>query len=121
MSRRTGLFWEGVAERYLRQRGLKPIARNVTCRWGELDLIMRDRDTLVIVEVRYRQSHARVTAIESIDRGKRLRLCRAAGDFVSRHRRFQGWPIRFDVVALSGGPIGTGVNWRPAAFDCDGC
>jgi putative endonuclease len=55
-TRQQGQRWEQVAEKMLRRRGLRPVARNYHCRCGEIDLIMLDTSVLVFVEVRYRHS-----------------------------------------------------------------
>lgn len=104
---------ERTARRHLERHGLHCIETNYRCRWGEIDLVMRDGETLVFVEVRYRHSEQYGGAAGSIDRRKRQRLCRAAGDYLARLR---GRPpeARFDVVALT--PRG-GVEWITAAFD----
>lgn len=107
---------ERAARRHLERNGLRCIETNYRCRWGEIDLVMRDRDTLVFVEVRYRNTERFGGATASVDSAKRRRLCRAAADYLKRLRGRQP-AVRFDVVAL--GP-GDRVEWIDAAFDSDG-
>ena len=53
---RKGLRFEGLARQFLSARGLKLIESNYRCRFGEIDLIMRDAQTLCFIEVRFRNS-----------------------------------------------------------------
>ena len=93
-----GTAAEDLALRYLEARGLNLVTRNFRCRTGELDLIMRDGEQLVFVEVRSRR-HARYgTPAESVTRTKQQRLLRAAAFYLQRQRLDP--PCRFDVVAI---------------------
>ena len=109
---------EESACRFLRSQGLKLIARNYRCRFGELDLVMHDRQTLVCVEVRYRRSELAGGPLESITRKKQDRLALATRHFLQAHAKYQHMPLRFDVVALSGNPE-SDVVWRKAALCWD--
>lgn len=115
MNRRAeGAAWERRAEKFLVQRGLRTLQRNFLCRCGEIDLVMRDGDTTVFVEVRFRGSGSRAEALASVDRRKQLRLSRAAGIFLHRHRRLGAGPCRFDVIAIDGDGA---PNWVRNAFE----
>ena len=109
-----GTAAEDLALHYLEARGLTLVTRNFRCRTGELDLIMRDGEQLVFVEVRSRR-HARYgTPAESVTRTKQQRLLRAAALYLQRQRLDP--PCRFDVVAIlepSGKPQ---VEWIRDAF-----
>jgi putative endonuclease len=109
-----GAAQEDLALRFLESHGLKLVARNFRCRGGELDLVMRDRETLVIAEVRKRGNAAFGTPAESVDRRKRARLVLAAQVFVMQHAQFARAPLRFDVVALDAAEK---IEWLRAAFD----
>jgi len=61
-----GPMAEAAAEEFLSGRGLRLLERNYRCRFGELDLVMRDGETLVFVEVRYRGSNSFGGAVASI-------------------------------------------------------
>ena len=89
---------EAHAERYLIAQGLKRIARNWRCRFGEIDLIMRDGDTLVFVEVRMRSRADFGGAAASVDAGKQRKLLAAAKLYLSALPQTPA--CRFDVVAL---------------------
>jgi putative endonuclease len=107
----TGLIGEDAAERLLARHGLAILARNYRTRQGEIDLVARDGDTLVFVEVRSRASDRFGGAIESITVAKRRRLVAAARHYLSKLTREP--PCRFDVVTLEAGePL-----WLRGAFD----
>ena len=110
---------ERIAQRYLEKRGLRLIAANYRCRYGELDLVMKQHHTLVMIEIRYRRDSRFMLPEESIDPAKRKRITLAAMRFIQRHPRFQTWPVRFDVVCLSGPLDNSGINWIPGAFSAD--
>jgi putative endonuclease len=96
-----GKTWEEAAQAYLQRHGLVPIEANFRCKLGELDLIMRDGDTLVFVEVRQRAAGSQVSAAASISPAKIRRLVRAAQVYLQRFDRLP--PCRFDVIAIDGG------------------
>jgi putative endonuclease len=104
---------EATALRYLESKGLSLIAQNYRCRFGEIDLIMRDGKTTVFTEVRLRKSNAFGGALASIDSNKQRRILSAARHYLSEQR---GSPIcRCDVVLLSG-ISEQGIEWIQNAF-----
>ena len=110
---------ETAALGFLQQHGLHLLARNAQARGGELDLVMRDGDTLVFVEVRYRRSDAFGGGFASVDAGKRRRLVLAAQQFLASHREYRDAPCRFDVVDASGDPARPQLRWLRDAFRAD--
>jgi len=109
-----GTAAEGLACRYLEARGLILVARNYRCRVGELDLIMRDGEQLVFVEVRSRRHSRFGTPAESVTRTKQQRLLRAAAHYL-QHERLD-LPCRFDVVAILQADGEPRVEWIRDAF-----
>lgn len=97
---------------FLQLQGLKLLARNYRCRFGEIDLIMQDGETLVFVEVRLRSSNSFGGAATSIDRHKQQRLIRTAQHYLSQLPRTP--PCRFDAVLMDEGHK---VQWLKNAFD----
>jgi putative endonuclease len=93
-----GAAAEALALRFLRAHGLRIVARNYRCRGGEIDLIARDGQTLVFVEVRLRSNRAFGGAAESITATKRRRLRLAAGRYLAGLAREP--PCRFDAILL---------------------
>ncbi|WP_454688164.1 YraN family protein [Achromobacter aloeverae] len=115
-SQRHGDHYEDRALASLARAGLLPLARNLRCARGEIDLALRDGDTLVLVEVRAR-THARYGgAAASVDHAKRTRLRRAAAQLLpALARRHWGGvlpAVRFDVVAYDA----AGETWLRGAF-----
>ena len=110
---------ETAACNFLQQQGLQPLARNARARGGELDLVMRDGNAVVFVEVRYRASAAFGGGAASVDAGKRRRLVHAAQIFLQRHPQFATAACRFDVIAASGDPRNPHLQWLRDAFRVD--
>jgi putative endonuclease len=108
---------ERQALNFLQQRGLRLIAQNWLCRQGELDLVMLDGDTVVFIEVRFRQHAAWGGALESVDARKRSKLAAAAQSFLQQQSRWSRHPCRFDVVALKPGGDSPHLDWIKNAFD----
>lgn len=113
---KAGQAAEQAACHWLEARGLRLIARNQRWRDGELDLVMRDGNTLVFVEVRYRASDNYGGAAASITPGKQQRLIRAAGHFLAAHPALAQLPCRFDVISACGNPEKPQIDWLRAAF-----
>lgn len=107
---------EKTAEKYLLSQGLRALSRNYRCRAGEIDLLMRDAETLVFVEVRYRSNPAFGTAAESITAHKIQRIRRTAEHFLQAHRKLAYLYARFDVVAISGRSGKQDILWIKDAF-----
>ena len=112
---RSGQAAEERARAHLEAAGLRTIARNWSSRLGELDLVMRDGDTVVFVEVRYRTRSNPIDPVETIDRRKQQRIARAAAAWLQRNC-LDDPPARFDVVAVDGGDR---LEWLRDAFDLD--
>ena len=91
--------------------------RNYRCRRGEIDLVMRDTETLVFVEVRRRASHAFGGGLVSVDARKRARLVAAAEHYLMTERIGDERPCRFDVVAIDGRFPRTTIQWVRNAFE----
>ncbi len=110
---------ETAARVHLLQAGLREVAANANYRGGELDLVMRDGDCLVFVEVRYRRSSAFGGGAASVDAAKRRRLVLAAQSFLAEHRQYMHSPCRFDVVEADGDPAAPDLRWLKDAFRAD--
>jgi putative endonuclease len=104
---------ERCAERFLLQRHLVLLQRNYRCRFGEIDLIMRNGETLVFVEVRLRSSSVFGGAGASVTSFKQTKLLRTARHYLARLKTMPS--CRFDVVLLSG-CNGEEIEWIKDAF-----
>jgi putative endonuclease len=108
----VGQAAEARAEAFLKTHGLKFVARNWRCRFGEIDLVMQDGPTLVFVEVRLRSRSDFGGAAASVTPAKQKKLLAAARQYLSTLKTLP--PCRFDVVALSGEAP---PEWIRNAFD----
>jgi putative endonuclease len=98
-----GRQWEQAALAHLTRHGLALVEANFRCKGGEIDLVMRDGESLVFVEVRQRASRGHGGAAASITPAKIRRLVRAAQFYLLRYPALP--PCRFDVVAIDGGHL----------------
>lgn len=93
---------ESDAEALLRRKGYAILGRNVRSPMGELDLVAKDGDVLVFVEVKARRTDAMGGAIHAVDGRKRAKLIKLAAQYLARHR-LGDVVCRFDVVVCQGG------------------
>ena len=108
-----GKACEDSACRFLQAQGLLLLMRNFSCRLGEIDLIMRDKEALVFIEVRYRASASHGGAAATVTLTKQRKLVRAAQVFLQTRNHYQELPCRFDVLAMDGA---NEVEWIQDAF-----
>lgn len=113
MSQVIGNDAETTAMEYLQAQGLSLVARNVHCRWGELDLIMQDQQALVFVEVKARTSERFGGGLGALTYGKQQKLRRAAQWYLARQTN-PNMACRFDVVTL--GLSDQSCTWIRNAF-----
>lgn len=95
----VGKYGERVAQRHLEEAGFEILARNWRCPDGEIDIVARDRDVLVICEVKTRSGLGYGLPAEAITREKADRLRRLARCWLSAHPG-GGVDVRFDVVSV---------------------
>ncbi len=108
---------EMLACDYLQRSGLQLVQRNYRCRRGELDLVMRQGEITVFVEVRYRSPSAFADGVTSIDRHKQARLLAAAQHYLLQHPDAARRPCRFDVVAVTPEGGENRVEWITNAIE----
>ncbi len=107
---------EDRALQFLQAQGLHLIVRNWRCRAGELDLVMRHGDTVVVAEVRGRGRSDYGAAAETVDPRKQRKIVRATRLFLAQRGELAEQPLRFDVVALDGNGA---IEWLRAAFEVE--
>jgi len=95
-----GAYYEEVALQYLLAQGLVFVGRNYRCKWGELDLLMRDQSFFVVIEVRYRKNNRYGSAAESITVSKQKKIIAATKHYIMQNNLDQA--LRFDVVTITG-------------------
>lgn len=116
-SHARGRITEAFAENYLIQHGLTLIDRNVRCRQGEIDLVMREGDTFVFVEVKYRKNNHFGSAAETVSIAKQNKIRHCVAFFLQQTNLNEyNTPCRFDVIALEGNINQPQVTWLKNAF-----
>ncbi|GMM86273.1 YraN family protein [Pseudoalteromonas sp. MTN2-4] len=100
-TRAKGMHYEQLAEQYLQAQGLRAVARNYICKYGEIDLIMEDQNTLVFVEVKYRKSQSYGGAIAALSPSKLQKLQRSIYHYLEC-KKLKNLPIRIDFIAIEG-------------------
>jgi putative endonuclease len=110
---RAGAAAEQAAERHLVAAGCRVLARNARYREGELDLVVREREHVVFVEVRLRAGERFGGALASVDVLKQKRIARAAQRWLKEHHGERWPPCRFDVVTIDGDGR---IEWLRDAF-----
>ena len=111
-----GKTGEDLACAELEKRGYAIVARRYRRRGGEIDIIAREGETMVFVEVKAREGHAFGEAAEAITAFKRRRLTHLAVDYMARHR-LSNRPCRFDVVSIHFEKGRPEIEVYPNAFD----
>lgn len=97
---------------YLQANGLHLLQRNFFSRYGEIDLIMRDGNTIVFIEVRYRKNRHYGGAAASVTPAKQQRIIKTALHYQQKNALHDA--MRFDVVAVEGND--SKIEWIQNAF-----
>ncbi|WHI48296.1 YraN family protein [Microbulbifer sp. VAAF005] len=109
----VGSQMEAAAGRYLQRAGLTLMERNYRSSHGEIDLIARESDTIVFVEVRFRRKSQFGGAAASVDSRKQAKLLATANRYLQQHKL--DCPCRFDVLAIDGDA--QNIQWLKNAFE----
>ena len=101
-----GRWGEKRCEKFLKRKGLKKLARNFSCKTGEIDLVMVDTDgSIVFVEVKARADETLTPAESAITAPKKAKLTKTARYFLATHN-IEDRPFRFDIVTIILGQTG---------------
>lgn len=111
MYRNKGREYEEKARVYLEKRDIKVIEQNFYGSYGEIDLIAIDKDTLIFIEVKYRQNTRYGMPHEAIDRKKAYKIYLTAKEFIKKNR-FENEKIRFDAILF----LGEKIQWLKNIF-----
>jgi putative endonuclease len=112
---------EDIAADFLAGQGLTVILRNYRRRSGEIDLVARDGDVLVIAEVRTRSTDEFGGAAASVDGWKQHKIMRAAAQLLQERKDLARLRARFDVIVVRGaGGMSPRVEWLKHAFEARG-
>jgi putative endonuclease len=116
-TRNVGKETENFAKEYLIQQGLSFIDENVHCRQGEIDLVMKDEDTFVFVEVKYRKNKHFGGAVSAVTFSKQNKIKHCVAFFLHKANLNEyNTPCRFDVIALEGDISQPEITWLKNAF-----
>jgi len=107
----TGEIAEQDACRYLQQQGLKLVETNYRCKFGEIDIIMQEKQVLVFIEVRYRKHNQYGSGAESITNSKQRKLIRTANWYLQQNPKSNQYACRFDVISMSAGTTNSKIDW----------
>ncbi len=114
--RKTGDEWERRACEYLEQQGLVILQRNFRCRQGEIDIVAKDKNTYVFVEVKYRANLNQGQPAEAVTIAKQRTISRVADYYRMKKQMGEEVPIRFDVVGI----LNQEIVWYRNAFEYNG-
>lgn len=103
--REKGTNKERLAAEYLQKHGMRITARNFRSRQGEIDIIGYDEGYLVFVEVKYRSTRNKGSALEAVNLHKQRQICKVADYYRCLHGLGDSTPVRYDVAALQGEEI----------------
>lgn len=112
--KRFGRAAEDAAAAFLAGRGVHILKRNFRCRIGEIDLIGREGNTFLMIEVKARNKEGQGFPGEAVDRIKQDKICRAFDYYRMRNKIGEETPVRFDVVELF---PDKSIRWIKNAFD----
>ncbi len=94
----TGKLGEDIAENYLKKKGYKIIARNYRNKYGEIDLVVQDKSSLVFVEVRTRRNERFGSPEESINSKKKRKMFKNTKAYIAFHNFKEKY--RMDVICV---------------------
>lgn len=109
---RIGEESERLAQSFLEKKGLELVEKNYRCRYGEIDLIMRNKQCLVFIEVRYRKTNLYGNAAQSITPSKIKKITHTAHHFLNEQSSYAHLSKRFDFVGITGEQL----EWIENAF-----
>lgn len=104
-NRKTGTRYETMAAEYLEKHGYQILERNFRCKSGEIDLIARDGQYLVFVEVKYRKSTSHGSAAAAVFTKKQQNISRVAAFYLLKNHLPEYTSCRFDVATIDGNEI----------------
>ena len=111
--RSQGNSYERLAAKFLEEKGFSIVEFNFFSKIGELDILAKDKEYLVFVEVKYRKNKSKGSAAEAVTFSKMKKICRTADYYMLTHNMADSTSVRFDVVAIEEGKL----THIPNAFD----
>ncbi len=114
--RKIGKEKEDMAVSFLKGQKAEILERNFNCRLGEIDIILRDKEYLVFVEVKYRKNTDFGYPEEAVSFQKRNKICMTSKYYLLTHPEFRECQVRYDVVSI----LGNEISWNKNAFYYEG-
>lgn len=111
-TRKKGAAYEQVAAAYLQNHGMRILERNYRNRRGEIDLIGKDGEYTVFIEVKYRKDDEKGNPAEAVNFAKQKTICKVADYYRMTHGMGEFCAVRYDVIAIEGDVI----TWYKNAF-----
>ncbi len=100
INKQKGDWGEEIAAKYLAKIGYKIIERNYRNRFGEIDIVAREKEVICFVEVKMRGSVNCGTSLEAVDNRKQEKIRLIAGEYLQKFAD-KDFPVRFDVIAIT--------------------
>ncbi|MDD7114657.1 MAG: YraN family protein [Anaerobutyricum sp.] len=98
--KQAGQKGETVAASFLEKEGVRILMRNFRCKFGEIDLIAKDKEYFLVVEVKMRSGTKQGLGCEAVDRRKQRKICRTYDYFRMKYQISEYVSVRFDVVEV---------------------
>ena len=112
-----GAHFEDYARDYLADRGLRLLNQNYRCRFGEIDLVMQEGETICFIEVKFRKTLLFGGAQSAIPAHKQRKIIKTAMFFIAQHRHLANQAFRFDAFLIQQQTRASHrVNWIQGAF-----
>ncbi len=108
---KKGQYAEKLALEYLQEQGLTRLQENFSCRQGEIDLIMRDNEFLIFIEVRYRKKIRFGHPLETITMSKQQKIIKTIQYFLLTYPQFNHLPCRIDAIAIHSESNNEPIHW----------
>ncbi|PIY20085.1 YraN family protein [Candidatus Desantisbacteria bacterium CG_4_9_14_3_um_filter_40_11] len=109
---KLGQYGEEKAAKYLLKQGVKILEKNYRCGYGEIDIIAKDKDTLVFVEVKTRKTSTYLSPFLAVNKHKQLQISKVAVHYLLE-KKIQEMPCRFDVMIV----VDKDIDWIRGAFE----
>ena len=116
-TRQTGELAEHHACLFLEKQGYQLVEKNFHCRYGEIDLVMKNDSHLVFIEVRYRKNIQFGTGADTVNYNKQSKLVKSARFYLQQHSKLENYAARFDVISMTGDSDKYEIDWIENAFE----
>lgn len=114
-TKETGTKAEDLACEHLKKRRIEILSRNFRSRFGEIDIIAKEKNCILFVEVKFRKSNTHGEPFESVTHLKQRKIIQTAQYYLMQHDNFTDFDYRFDVISIHD----KRVTWLKNAFDAN--